>query len=168
MRFARSTALRLLSIVAVITSVSACTDTMHPPADQVLALGTWGGDNAGVLASDSGTHVHVGCTFGDMPPMIQLDEDGRFTVDGSYVLQAFPIVLGPTLPAQFSGQVTGNILTLAIAVDDTVAHRVVALGPVTVTYGRSPLLGPCPICLAPRRTTEGGTATPMVRTPTQE
>ena len=128
-----------------------CTSGPSDPSGGTLALGTWGGDNAGVIATDTVTHVHIGCTFGDMPGSIQLDEAGRFTVDGSYVLRAYPIMVGPPLPAQFSGQVQGRILTLVIAVNDTVEQKVVALGPVTVVYGREPEMGPCPICAAPRK-----------------
>jgi hypothetical protein len=115
-----------------------------------LTLGTWGGDNAGVIATDSVTHVHVGCTFGDMPGNIALNTEGRFTVDGTFVLRAYPVMVGPTLPAQFSGQVSGHTLTLAIAVNDTVAKKIVALGPVSVEFGRTPNMGPCPICLVPK------------------
>ena len=125
--------------------------SLLPPSDGILAVGTWGGDNAGVIVSDSAVHVHVGCTFGDMPANVQLGQDGRFTVDGSYVLRAYPIQIGPSLPAQFSGRVAGRTLTLAIAVHDTVERKVVALGPITVVYGREPEMGPCPICRAPRR-----------------
>ena len=31
-----------------------------------LAAGTWGGDNAGLIASDTSAHVHIGCTLGDV------------------------------------------------------------------------------------------------------
>jgi len=130
----------------------ACLDSSPlPPTDGRLAIGTWGGDNSGLIVTDSAAHVHVGCTFGDMPGKILLDDAGRFTVDGSYVLRAYPIQVGPALPAQFSGRVSGRTLTLAIAVNDTVEKRVVALGPVTLVYGRQPEMGPCPICRAPRR-----------------
>jgi len=132
--------------------LAACSsgDLLPPTGDQ-LATGTWGGDNAGVIVSDSGTHVHVGCTFGDMPAVVPLDQNGRFTIDGSYVLRAYPVQVGPPLPAQFSGHVSGRTLTMAIAVNDTVAKQVVALGPITVTYRRTPSMGPCPICRAPPR-----------------
>jgi hypothetical protein len=130
--------------------LSACTDSEPlPPSDGTLAIGTWGGDNAGVIVNQSAGHVHIGCTFGDMPPAIPLDPSGRFTVDGSYVLRAYPIQIGPELPAQFSGRVIGHTLTLAVAVNDTVENKVVALGPITVVYGRTPNLGPCPICRLP-------------------
>ena len=134
------------AIVAAGLLTTACSDGMLSPSDDQLALGTWGGDDAGVVATDSLTHVHVGCTYGDMPGPIPLGPDGRFTVDGSYVLRAYPIMVGPSLPAQFSGRVSGRALTLAIAVNDTVEKKLVALGPVTVVYGRTPSMGPCPIC----------------------
>ena len=139
-----------LVIVALLLG-SSCGSSVLSPSDGFVALGTWGGDNTGMIVTDSAAHVHVGCTFGDMPGRIPLDASGRFTIDGSYVLQAYPIQLGPSLPASFSGQVVGRTLTLAIAVNDTVAKKVVALGPVTVVLGREPQMGPCPICAAPRR-----------------
>ena len=112
-----------LFAVGVLLVLSACSeDPLLPPSDDHLALGTWGGDDAGVIATDSVTHVHVDCTSGDMPGNIPLDEDGRFTVDGSYVLRAYPVMIGPALPAQFSGPVSGRTLTLAIAVNATLAE----------------------------------------------
>jgi hypothetical protein len=140
-----------LSFVLAALLTATCSEGSLVSSDGHLTAGTWGGDNAGVIATDSVTHVHVGCTFGDMPGQIALDQSGRFTVDGSYVLRAYPVLVGPSLPAQFSGRVTGRTLTLAIAVNDTVQKKVIALGPVTVVYGRTPSMGPCPICLVPRR-----------------
>ena len=131
--------------------LGACSgSSLLPPSDGLLAVGTWGGDNSGVMVTDSAVHVHVGCTFGDMPGRVPLDANGRFTTDGSYVLRAYPVQIGPSLPAQFSGRVTGGTLTLAIAVNDTIERKVVALGPITVVYGREPQMGPCPICRALR------------------
>lgn len=138
-------------LLAAALLLGACTTSGPlPPSDGTLAIGTWGGDNAGVIVNESQSHVHIGCTFGDMPPGIQLDASGRFTVDGSYVLRAYPVQLGPSLPAQFSGRVVGRTLTLAVAVNDTVEKKLVALGPITVVYARTPSLGPCPICRVPR------------------
>ncbi|MEO7362396.1 MAG: hypothetical protein ABI120_18840 [Gemmatimonadaceae bacterium] len=127
-----------------------CRDAPSAPAATEIALGTWGAENAGVIVTDSVSHVHVGCTFGDWPPKVMLDADGRFTVAGSYVLRAYPVMVGPRLPAQFSGRVVGTTMTVAIAVNDTVEKKVVALGPITVVLGRTPVMGPCPICLSPK------------------
>ena len=114
----------LLSGLCLALAVNAaCSDSGASgpaPTGGRLARGTWGGDNAAVIATDSVTHVHVGCTFGDMPPRVMLDKDGRFTIDGTFVLRAYPVLVGPTLPAQFSGQVNGRTLTFAVAVNDTV------------------------------------------------
>lgn len=142
----------LLAGAALAGAALACAESgpLPPPGD-TLAIGTWGTTNAGVIVTDSAVHVHVGCTFGDMPGDVPLDAEGRFTVDGTYVLNAYPVVIGPELPAQFSGRVVGRTLMLAVAVNDTVAKRVVALGPIAVTFGRTPQMGPCPICRAPQR-----------------
>lgn len=142
-----SAALRLLPGALLLTACAGASPL--PPSDGLLALGTWGADNAGVIVTETVVHVHIGCTFGDLPGQAQLDASGRFTVDGSYVLRAYPVQLGPSLPAQFSGRVSGRTLTLAVAVNDTVEQKVVALGPVTVTFGREPRMGPCPICRTP-------------------
>lgn len=121
-------------------------------ASGLLALGTWGGDNVAVIATDSVTHVHVGCTFGDFPSSVTVDANGHFAVNGSYMLHAFPVAFGPSMPAQLSGQVSGNTLTFAIAVNDTVAKQVVSLGPGTVTLGKTPVMGACPVCAIPGMT----------------
>ena len=102
-----------------------------------------------MIVSDSVAHVHVGCTFGNVPGEIRLDAEGRFAVDGSYVLRAYPVATGPSLPARFTGRVIGRRLTLEIAVDDTVERKTVFRGPVTVVHGREPRMESCPICRAP-------------------
>jgi hypothetical protein len=141
------------SLLIAAAAVAGChqDDPFIPVPGDHLALGTWGGDNAGVIATDSVTHVHIRCTFGDVPGRVALDANGRFSVSGSYMLRAYPIAVGPTVPAQFNGQVVGGSLTLAIAVNDTVQKQQVLLGPVTVVYGKQPQMGPCPICRVPRR-----------------
>jgi hypothetical protein len=107
------------------------------------------------MVTDSTVHVHIGCTFGDVPGAIVFAEGGNFTADGSYTLRAYPVVMGPSLPATFSGKLRGGTLTIAVAVNDTVEKKVVSLGPVTVSYGREPNLGPCPICRVPGGGSEG-------------
>lgn len=142
--------LAFAGLVAVTGPLSvACGDGAFFPPGSTLEVGTWGGQDAGVIVDESGVHVHIDCTFGDIPEEVPLDADGRFAIDGTYVLRAFPIVIGPTLPARFSGRVAGRTLTLSVAVSDTVEDRMVALGPVSVVRGRDPDLGPCPICRLP-------------------
>lgn len=121
-------------------------ETVLPPAGNQLAVGEWGGDNAGIIVSESIAHVHIDCTIGDFPMPVTLDENHRFNVTGSYVLRAFPVQLGPSLPAQFAGVIDGNELTFTVAVNDTVEKKLVALGPVKVYYRRQASMRQCPIC----------------------
>ena len=119
------------------------------PVDGELPLGTWGGDSAGMIVSDTSMHLHVGCTFGDVSGRIQLGADGTFDVAGTYTLHAFPIAVGPTDPARFTGKVIGATATVTATIDDTAQHKTVVHGPVVVSLGVTPRLGPCPICARP-------------------
>jgi hypothetical protein len=120
-----------------------------PPADGLLAIGTWGGNEAGVLVGDTLTHVHIGCTFGDLRGRVTLDADGRFTRTGSYVLRAYPVQIGPSMPATFTGRVSGQTLTISVAVRDTIEKKDVSFGPSSVRLGTEPSMANCPICRVP-------------------
>ena len=126
---------------------AAASEFVAAPAD--LPLGTWGGDSAGFIVSDTAAHLHIACTFGDLSGRVPLDASGRFDVGGSYVLRAYPIAVGPSLPARFAGRLEGGALTVTVTVDDTVQHQRVVRGPVVVRLGDAPRLGPCPICRRP-------------------
>ena len=130
----------------------ACSAT-STPITQVA--GTWGGDNAGLIVSNTDVHVHIGCTLGDAVGPIRPDADGRFEADGTYNVDAYPIDRGIIHPARFTGQIIGQTMTLTVSLPD--AARV--LGPVTLIYGKEPKMGPCPICRVPKgmreRTTTG-------------
>lgn len=139
----RSRGALFLTVAAVAVACSAGLGSS--PSDGLLAIGTWGGNGAGVIVQDTSMHVHIGCTFGDVSGRIQLN-NGSFDVNGSYMLHAYPITVGPTVPARFTGTVVGKIATITVTVNDTVAHQTVVKGPVVVTLGDTPQLGPCPIC----------------------
>lgn len=138
-------------VAAVVVTAATCSASPTPSSEGTLALGTWGGDNAAVIATDSVTHIHVGCTYGDMPPNIVLNANGQFEIDGSYMLHAYPVAYGPTVPAHFSGSVRGNTLSVSVSVNDTVEKKTVPLGPISVTFGKTPSMGPCPICIVPKQ-----------------
>ena len=144
----RCTAVLALVASALIVSCSA-TGVTPATSDGALALGTWGGDNAGMIVGDTAMHLHVGCTYGDVSGRVKVGTDGKFSVSGSYVLRAYPITVGPSVPAVFSGQLDGATATVTVTVNDTVQHKMVVLGPVAVRYGDEPRMGPCPICQRP-------------------
>jgi hypothetical protein len=119
------------------------------PDDGLLSLGTWGGDSAGVIVNDTIAHVHIGCTYGDIPGRVRLDADGQFTASGSFLLRAYPVAVGPTMPAQFTGRVSGSTLTITVTVRDTLTNATVIRGPATSTLGTTPRMANCPICRVP-------------------
>jgi len=120
---------------------------LSPP--HVPTTTPWGGENAGLIADDTSAHVHIACTFGNVAQGIEPGPGGRFDVPSTYVLRAYPVHVGPSLPARFQGTVLGKVLTLSVVVQDTVADTTVTLGPVQLQLGREPQMGPCPICRTP-------------------
>ncbi|MBL0173571.1 MAG: hypothetical protein IPP90_23355 [Gemmatimonadaceae bacterium] len=141
---------RTMIAVALICAIGCDTDSPSgPPANGVLAVGTWGGDSAGVIVTDTLLHVHIGCTYGDIPRHVTLDTDGRFTVSGSFLLRAYPVAIGPTMPAQFVGRVSGSTLIITVTVNDTIDRKVVIRGPAVVQFGKEPKMSNCPICRTP-------------------
>jgi hypothetical protein len=136
----------VIGAVGAIAAACSAVTTDLPPSDGKIALGTWGGDTAGMIVADTSLHLHIGCTFGDVSGRVSLDASGRFDVTGSYMLRAFPIAIGPSVPARFVGRLDGSTLTVTATVNDTVQKQTVVLGPVSVTYLKEPKMRVCPIC----------------------
>ena len=131
----RSVALALALLVA-----GACASSrMH--ADTV-PVGTWGGDDAGLIVRADGAHAHIGCTLGDVPGPIPVDAGGGFDVAGQWNVDAYPVNRGILHPARLSGWTDGRTLTLSVLLTDTGR----ALGPARLTFGREPRMQNCPIC----------------------
>ncbi|MGH7583385.1 MAG: hypothetical protein ACREL5_09190 [Gemmatimonadales bacterium] len=128
--------------------LAACSSS-NSSKPELVPLGTWGGDSAGLIVSDTNFHLHIGCTFGDVSGRVAVDADGNFDVTGSYQLHAYPITVGPTFPARFVGQLHRSLLNITVTVTDTTGDSTVVHGPVVVQIGKEPELGPCPICRRP-------------------
>ena len=130
-----------------------CGDGTIAPLDATrVAAGTWGADGAGAIVTDSVMHVHIGCTFGDVLGIVTLDQSGAFDREGSFQPRAYPVAIGPSVPARFVGRVQGRTMTVTVTANDTIAKMERVFGPVTVTYDVEPRLGPCPICRVPGMT----------------
>ena len=134
---------RITAILSVF-AVLACSAATSTPITQVV--GTWGGDNAGLIVSNTDVHVHIGCTLGDALGPINPDANGRFVATGTYNVDAYPVDRGITHPATFSGQIVAQTMMLTVSLTDTAR----VLGPVTLVYGKEPKMGPCPICRVPK------------------
>lgn len=145
-----------IGIAAALVVSCASSSATLAVSDGALALGTWGGDSSGLIVSDTAMHLHIACTFGDVSGRVPVASNGDFDVAGSYMLRAYPIAVGPSVPARFIGHLDGATLTVKVIVDDTVQHQTVVRGPVVVKYGDAPRLGPCPICRRPIVTRRSG------------
>src|SRR5712691_11684215 len=88
-----------------------------PAAGKVT--GTWGGDNAGLIADDTSAHAHIGCSYGDVHQQIVPDALGRFDVPGEYNITAYPVDRGILHPARFAGSISGSTMTLTVTLTDT-------------------------------------------------
>jgi hypothetical protein len=140
-----SSSARIVALFAPIVAFAACgTDSPTSPGAH-LAVGAWGGDKAQVSFDQTETHVTVNCSAGEFSGNISLDPNGRFTVDGTWNRSVGPILLNGDMPAQLSGQVIGNSLTFAIAVNDTIAKQITSVGPATVVFGKQPTTQVCPL-----------------------
>ena len=144
--------MRIFALALAAVMFRDCAQTLGPAGP--LVQGTWGGDNAGVIVTDSSAHVHIGCTVGDTKGRIVVGSDGHFEATGLYNITAYPVYRGPDHPARFTGTVAGRVMTLTVALTDTA----VTLGPVKLIYGATPQMGPCPICRVPKVRRNGGMA----------
>jgi hypothetical protein len=136
--------MRLAALALAAVVVGPCDSAVGPSGQPVE--GTWGGVNAGLIATDTTAHVHIGCTVGDTKSRIVPAPDGTFDVGGLYNITAYPVYRGPDHPARFTGRVEGRIMTLTVSLTDTA----VTLGPVKLVHGAPPQMGPCPICRVPK------------------
>jgi hypothetical protein len=124
--------------------LAACGASRIEPGN--VAVGTWGGVEAGLLVRADGAHAHIGCTYGDVTGPIPFDADGRFDVAAQWNVSAFPIDRGVFHDARMSGRLGGRSLTFSARLGDTGQ----VLGPVTVTLGLEPTMANCPICRDPK------------------
>ena len=130
--------------VVALAALAACNGARAVQPGPIEA-GVWGGDNAGAIVTDSSAHVHIGCTAGDTKQALVADSSGRFDVTGLYNITLYPVARGPDHPARFFGRTDGHVMSLTVMLTDTA----VTLGPVELTFGQEPKMGPCPICRTP-------------------
>lgn len=147
----RSSLERMARINCILSLLVAVACYAGPAAPITEISGTWGGDDAGLIASDTSAHVHIGCTLGDTDSPIRPGADGRFEASGTYNVDAYPIDRGILHPARFTGRVDGDRMTITVTLTDTAKQ----LGPVTLVYGKEPRMGPCPICRKPGERVRG-------------
>lgn len=132
----------LVPALIAVAAFLACgrSDVLFAPGSH-LPFGEWGADRVQFVTSDSVTEVTYWCVDGTFSGKIIPDATGHFVVNGSFSPYA---VFEKYMPAQMSGQVSGNTLTFAVAVNDTARKEVVSIGPATVKFGQHANLTVCP------------------------
>src|SRR2546425_8279208 len=65
--------------------------------------GTWGGENAGLMAFDTTAHVHIGCTAGDTKQAVVADEQERLPGTGRDNITLYPMLRRLVPPARVAG-----------------------------------------------------------------
>jgi hypothetical protein len=121
--------------------LAACGTVGGPPLDRV-PVGTWGGEDAGLIVAPEGAHAHVGCTNGDVAGAIALDAGGEFDAPATYNVDAFPVDRGIRHPARLRGRTDGRTLTFTVRLTDS--GQTLTSG--ELVLGREPRMRNCPIC----------------------
>ena len=135
--------MRVIASFAIALVLCACANDSPVSPGAHLAFGEWGGDRVQVVASDSLTEVNVGCTGGNFAGNITLGATGNFVVNGSFAPYAGPLA-SSLMPAQMSGEVSGNTITFAVAVYDTIQKKIISIAPATAVFGHHANLVVCP------------------------
>jgi len=131
--------LGLAATAAVIAA--ACTESLRIPRAEGGPLGpsVWGGQEAGLVVTDTGATAQFACAVGTISGAIVRDAAGHFRVPGIYALTPGPAYLPH--PATYDGTVVGDAMALSVIVPEVSAQPV---GPFALVRGR-PFTGP--VCL---------------------
>lgn len=85
--------------------------------------GSWGGDHISLVVTDTGSSAEFDCASGTISAPLVPDDAGKFAANGTFTPgRGGPILQGDTLPshpARYTGQVTGNTMTLGIVETDS-------------------------------------------------
>jgi hypothetical protein len=88
-----------------------------------VAPGKWGGQNVELDVTEDGARMRFSCARGNIERPLTLDDEGRFSVQGTFVAQG----AGPSRaddppksrPAVYSGVVRDKLMTLTVSVTDS-------------------------------------------------
>ena len=105
-------------------------------------FGVWGGPHAGIAFQGGLAEVQFDCASGTIDVPVYPAKDGAFTARGTFRAgEPGPVRVGQIFrsePANYSGHVVKNLMTLTITLDDGTA-----VGPYTLAQGAAPQLTRC-------------------------
>jgi hypothetical protein len=127
-----------LALFAAALSLTACASL---PTPGVPVTGEWGSEHIGLRLGPAGGNIDYDCAAGTIGPF-EPGPDGGFVASGTHTTGfGGPERVGqvrPTSPAQFSGSVRGDRMTLRGRLDNGVE-----LGPFELRRGATPMLLRC-------------------------
>src|SRR5262245_14539828 len=97
--------------------VAACGGTRV--RDSVLAPGDYGGEHVSLQVSASAARLEFDCAHGEIPSVIRLDSEGRFSVDGTFTQERggpATTLLEDARPARYTGLSEDRVVTFTIRV----------------------------------------------------
>lgn len=109
----------------------------------IAQIGLWGGEHISLEVKPEGADVEFDCGHGSIDRKITLDTKGHFNVAGIHTREHG----GPTRkdeipdnhPAQYSGQINKNTMTLTVTETDTKE----IVGTYTLVFGQKPQIMKC-------------------------
>jgi hypothetical protein len=104
--------------------------------------GAWGGDHVVLTVTDNGGSVEFDCAHGTLDHPLRLDDQGRFSVPGTFVPQhpgkASASEAPETRPARYQGRLDRQKLEFTVTVEGQTGQ-----GPYTVTLAKAPKMSKC-------------------------
>lgn len=120
-----------VSVAALLAAGPACPQ----PFGSGDLTGPWGGEHIALVVTDAGAAVEYDCAHGTIDGPVRAAAAGRFAASGTHVREhGGPIREGEapdTHPADYTGQVRGDRMTLTVRETDTG----VAVGTFTLRRG---------------------------------
>ena len=106
-----------------------------------VASGPWGGEGAQLVVNAGGASLELDCGRGELIERLSLDEQGRFSVKGTFVREGGPTRRdgGDARAVVYRGRVDGDVLELTACEED----REETIGTWTLTRGREVRLHKC-------------------------
>ena len=98
-----------------------------------VPTGEWGGPHARLDVQDKGARLELDCAHGTLDGVLRLERGGRFRANGRFQREGGAELAREAAegrPAQYSGALKGNVLTIRILTEDGQK-----LGPFTLERG---------------------------------
>ena len=135
--------MRFAFCVAIALAACRTADSAPAATDRRDLGGSWGGNHVALTLTADGGTLDYDCASGSIDGPLRIDASGRFSARGTHSPgQGGPQRQGeepPLLPADYSGEVSGDSMTLLVRVPSAG----IEIGPLTLRRGAEPVLFRC-------------------------